>query len=138
VVDIEAIKADREAGTPGPWYIDTRESRTDGNTGFVHYDPPRVVLHTKLQPAICKCHLQGGDDPDQAIANAHRIARVPELEDAVIALTARVAALEVVLAFYANSKWEEDYPGGIKYGDGTFLDYGDHARAALAKPGNAP
>jgi len=97
-VDIEAIKADRIAGTPGPWYIDTRESRTDGNTGFVHYDPPRIVMHTKLQPAICKCHLQGGYDPDQAIANARRIARVPDLENAVIALTARVAELENMLA----------------------------------------
>ena len=57
-------------------------------------------------------------------------------------LTDRVAELEAALRFYAESKWNDNYPGGISYKtdntpfrlDGVCLDMGDRARAALDKP----
>jgi hypothetical protein len=40
--------------------------------------------------------------------------------------------LEEGLKFYANSKWNENYPGGIVYGD-SILDMGDIASETLSE-----
>lgn len=70
-IDIEQIRADREVGTRGPWRVrlDGQKTTIDGDEwwGF-------AKVHTVVDGAP---NLEG-------YANANRIARVPELEDALI------------------------------------------------------
>jgi len=125
MINIDAIKADREAGTPGPWEQDGRpiegRRKKDG----------RIVT-------VCMMidfDAYGNDVIDlvssEDNANARRIARVPELENAVIALTVRVAALEAALHDVIATDHHNHY-------DGPPARYVQIARAALAKPGDAP
>ena len=60
---IDAIKADREAGTPGPWWVDFAMECVAG--------PPEYL-------GICFDFCNEAD--------MFRIARVPGMEDAIIAL----------------------------------------------------
>jgi len=114
MINIEAIKADREAGTPGDWY-----SAENGDV-LSNYDESFDVVVAKVF------------GPD-----IRRIARVPELEDAVIAskeredaLLARVTELEKALVMFAS--WDHCWPGNINLETACNL-----ARAALAKPADA-
>ena len=78
---IEQIKADREAGTPGPWH----------KVGA-------SVQKSPNESAIAVCVSAGDRDRIEASENARRIARVPDLEAALL------AAEE--LAGAALSQWE--------------------------------
>lgn len=57
-------------------------------------------------------------------------------EENISNLVTRNNILIEAIKFYANSKWNDDYPGGITYkveGDtGLYLDMGDKARESLA------
>ena len=82
---IDDIRRDKEAGTPGPWKVDADSDVVTGPLGYMVAD--LLVLDN--------------NPTDADIANARRIARVPDMEDALLAaesekdrLRARVAALE--------------------------------------------
>ena len=73
------------AHTPGPWWIEpvgTIRNDADGNP---RYDLPRIVRFGDGH-SICKAHLIGGNDPDQALANARLIAAAPDLLEALEAM----------------------------------------------------
>jgi len=122
MIDIDAIKADREAGTPGPWEAELffKAKNNDGS------------LHESWKIARVQRSVYGTILPE----DARRIARVPDLEDAVIAskeredaLLARVAELEIDLNKVASLF--ETASIRLKVAE-------EEARAALAKPGDAP
>lgn len=99
--------------TPGEWHVDSRETRVD-NFGNIQHDPPRIVWpQNESSGSICKCHLRGGGDPDQALSNATLIALAPTL-------AAEVMRLREAL------NWIADHG----YGDGG-RDCAEHARQAL-------
>ena len=50
-------------------------------------------------------------------------------EAAISDMAKRVLILLDALEFYANSEWNDMYPGGID--DGEYLDTGERARAAI-------
>jgi len=121
MINIEAIKADREAGTPGPWFIGKHSIGPKGEFGFLRH----VV------------DMQWHDE--QGHADARRIARVPKLEDALIAskeredaLLARVADLEDALQCIDTLALFTDLLDDIE------IHMAEVAKAALAKPGDAP
>ena len=66
--EIEHMKADIEAGTPGPW-------RAGQQGNFRVYGPDRIGEHSGLIAEVLKGR-----------ANARRIARVPQLEAEVLRL----------------------------------------------------
>ena len=72
----DQIKADAEAGTPGPWEIGNLES-WEGFSGVAFR---RVYFPSKSDEDIHEAHVRGED----CDANARRIARVPELERMVL------------------------------------------------------
>lgn len=67
---IEQIKADREAGTPGPW-----RRGQDGNPRV--YGPDGSGIHSGLL-------MSEAGDVFKGPANARRIARVPDIEAALL------------------------------------------------------
>jgi len=167
MVDIDAIKADREAGTPGPWsvFVDDSGDKWTGWPLSVNCDSidDKTVVRTG---GFWPYEWDAKTSQHEAVANARRIARVPDLENAVIenafereldrvvlaetlaerdALTARVAeleadrdkmkaALEYILDGYGFN------PPDFRQVDGELVDdwITEAARAALAKPGDAP
>lgn len=91
---IAAIKADREAGTPGFWQW-VEKSRDNAPPFWVIFDP-------------------GEDDPDIATVtdfgsatDARRIARVPYLEAAFIAQSEEIERLREAIADYVRKSWRE-------------------------------
>lgn len=96
-IDLEQIKADRDAGTRGPWRIvryDAGDDRVPCNTPMIdgpeEYDAAVVHWDGFKQSYWSSAH---GDE--RAIdANANRIARVPELEDALIEAVKLLEGLE--------------------------------------------
>lgn len=80
---IKDIKADMAAGTAGPW----REGR------FLSVHPSADIGGTIASTSGRSGAWQG---PDQASANARRIARVPEMEALVLAGDRLVKAINAV------------------------------------------
>lgn len=99
---IEQIKANREAGTPGPWWVPhfakdnhpcdcTYILSENGGLGGV----AKIEINNGLHIS------EGGNDaPDleQAKANARRIACVPDMEARILSDADRIAHLEAVKA----------------------------------------
>ena len=88
---IDDIKRDREAGTPGPWRIIDRDSMGERCTHYyqeVWNDETDILVTTE----VTRAHNDGGT------ANMRRIARVPDVEAALIeAVEAlRIARAEIV------------------------------------------
>lgn len=79
MIDIDNLKADREAGTPGPWVLEY----PDATWG--------IVPGSKRGYIFMSCFFEKGDGHD--VRNARRIARVPDLETAVIAAEALADAV---------------------------------------------
>ena len=90
--DIEQMKRDREAGTPGPWHASEtwrppigngpHSNLVNGNV-FWGYSVSGSNEHGGLiLPTLAAVH----NFPDQVHANARRIARVPALESEVLRL----------------------------------------------------
>jgi len=77
----EDIKQDREQGTDGPWRYVTGPSLK----GRYH-----TVMNAEETFIICEAY---DDEPDNE-ANARRIARLPELEEAYLTQAAEIAALK--------------------------------------------
>ena len=118
-MDIEQIKADREAGTPGPWsghnmvHADRGDQMTPEEIGEYVANSVRMGDQNRFLFVSGK-HDDGGDcdvchtgNGPRGAANTRRIARVPELEAAVIAQTALIAELFEALEFIENKvSWE--------------------------------
>lgn len=68
---INDIKRDREAGTPGPWMA-------DGGDGEIFYNDGDVF------PWVCCINFDNTPNA-QALADCERIARVPDMEAALLA-----------------------------------------------------
>lgn len=80
---IEQIKRDREAGTPGPWGRRPHWADDDGREVF-----PRADEKPPFGEWTAIATVTAHDDTDygeKAEANARRIARVPQLEAALLA-----------------------------------------------------
>ncbi len=76
---VAQMVADREAGTPGPW----------------HFDGPvwNQIIWTYGENRLCFMAHSNGLNDDRDIANARRIARLPDLEAAYLTLAAENATL---------------------------------------------
>ena len=76
---VAQMVADREAGTPGPW----------------HFDGPvwNQIIWTDGDNRLCFMAHSNGLNDDRDIANARRIARLPDLEAAYLSLVAHNATL---------------------------------------------
>lgn len=121
----DEIQKDRETGTPGPWHIGSNN--------------PSRVFDLAGNPVIQRD--PSFRDAERCEANARRIARVPELEEAYLALTAEnaelkkwVAELEAALKFYADPDLNGYEIHVTNYGLSTeeghiIKDAGDKARA---------
>lgn len=86
MIDIKSLKADREAGTDGRWLAIKYFGDKDG-----------WFVRSQDQESIC-----GKGSTELSEANASRIARLPELEDAYIEVVAKlnkaVDALQEILS----------------------------------------
>jgi len=155
MIDIEAIKADREAGTPGKW---SDKGTKNGEWSVSHDDDCMwcFVGPKGKNPAAAIIMLSNVYRAGHRLdANARRISRLPDLEEAVIAakeredaLLARVVELEVALIkkivrvvgleaalrFYDCSGACDECTEDKR--DRVYCGW--TARAALAKPGDAP
>lgn len=103
---IEAIKKNREAGTPGPWMApyETWDNGwsldTDSENSYVGIGP---ACEDQDQTPIAITAVESLRKDDELDANAARIARVPELEE--IALAA-AELMEQVLSEENIAPWE--------------------------------
>lgn len=114
MIDLDQLKADREAGTPGEW-------RSERDT--CHFDTLSDIYAGKALIA------QTGATPVQAQeADARRIARLPDLEAAYIEAVAKLDQAVEALVYYAK---DHDVPDEGPWGIGSD-DFGNTALAALA------
>jgi len=76
---VAQLVADREAGTPGPW----------------HFDGPvwNQIIWTDGENRLCFMAHSNGLNDDRDIANARRIASLPDIEAAYLTLAAENATL---------------------------------------------
>ena len=84
MIDIEQLRADIAAGTPGPWV-------NDGPTWNA------IIWSDNGNRIAFMAHSNGLNDARDE-ANARRIARVPDLEAAYLAQNERIKALESAIS----------------------------------------
>jgi hypothetical protein len=103
-IDIEQLRADMKAGTPGPW------SRNDTSSIFTASHESYVAL----------CITGGTRTPLEAEHNARRIARLPDLEAEYLRLRERLeACLDWMEAGRASGDWGFwDWSEGDEYTEG--------------------
>lgn len=82
---IEDIKRDREAGTPGPWTAPSKPVFGDYCGSYVPHDWDGMGR-------LAVFHVTAG--PEHAAPNTRRIARVPDIEAALIAADDLANALD--------------------------------------------
>ena len=90
--DLAQMIADREAGTPGEWGLKTVRTQC----GVCHQIGPwphKWRAGTDMSACIYDDYPSPPVGTDTMLANARRIARVPEMEAEIIRLTARVKRL---------------------------------------------
>ena len=93
---IDKIKADREYGTAGPWACHFGDDDSKCNCRYILGEYGGMGALAEIN--VCKEHsCEFGDDegPDEAQskANARRIARVPDMEAALLAADALANAV---------------------------------------------
>lgn len=124
----------KENHTPGPWE-------------FLEADDPNGEFNACRPLTISGggddlAHVFSADDAtvdisrDEAIANAHLIARAPALLDENTKLRAEAVRLRAALAFYANHAAYRTctvYMSGVRPETAINQDGGDKARDALSK-----
>jgi hypothetical protein len=122
-LDIDQIKRDREAGTDGSWVV---------NSDPFHFDTASDVVS---ECGTLDARIGGNCKWQKQEANARRIARVPDLEEAVIAQREEVLLLREVLKAWVD-QYDECNP--MRTADFHDADCGclrccrDNAAAALA------
>ena len=105
--EIEQMKADIEAGTPGPW-------RAGQHGNFRVYGPDGIGEHSGLIAEVLK-----------GKANAYRIARVPDLEAEALRLREALIHINAMDPEHRIDSFSENVVRGI------VLHMGQTARAAL-------
>ena len=82
---IEQIKADREAGTAGPWAKMHDHPNPDVAASLARIQPKveRVWNGNEIAMVFCCDHIEDGRQEQEY--NARRIARVPDMEAALLA-----------------------------------------------------
>ncbi len=83
---IDDIKRDREAGTPGPWHLHDCKD-WDGRATY-HYQEVWTEDCDVIAAEVYRAHNDGGS------ANMSRIARIPEMEAALLAAEELAEAVE--------------------------------------------
>lgn len=94
-IDIAALVADREAGTKGPWNLD----------GPVW----NQIIWTDAENRICFMAHSDGLNDARDLANARRIARVPDLETALIEQAETIKRLTHLLEQSREWNWISFY-----------------------------
>ena len=97
MIDIEQLRADMAAGTPGPWPMETVRT----SCGVCHkIGPwPHKWRHgADMSACIYDDYPSPPEGTDTMLANARRIARVPDLEAAYLAQNERIKALESAIS----------------------------------------
>ena len=92
MIDLDEMKRDMEAGTPGPWFLEGNWDHKSGNRlgGWVSNNPPAGSPVFALEASV--------GTPNEIAANARRIARVPDMEATIIAQAATIEALRASVA----------------------------------------
>ena len=99
-LDVELIKRDADAGTPGPWGVPDQTYRRHLTVEITHDDLVQCPgSNGAMSYTDTICTLEWSNTPEWE-TNARRIARVPELEAAFIEHTAEIAALKEQVARY--------------------------------------
>lgn len=98
---IAAVRADRETGTPGPWKLDTYQSKylSRENKGCHLISGPGWAYFARIWVRL----MDTDENTPVGEANARRIARVPDMESAILALAAERDALLAETATLTNS-----------------------------------
>lgn len=112
---IRAIEADRQVGTPGPWGMETKRT----SCGVCHQIGPwpHAWRHGKdMSACIYDDYPSPPQGTDAMLANARRIARLPDVEDALIAAQAEIAKLRAALRWAHDTLWEIN-PDNCDYAD---------------------
>ena len=97
MIDIEQLRADIAAGTPGPGPMETVRT----SCGVFHkIGPwPHKWRHgADMSACIYDDYPSPPEGTDTMLANARRIARVPDLEAAYLAQNERIKALESAIS----------------------------------------
>lgn len=95
-IDIEQLKADIEAGTPGPWTY--RPHRYD-DWGLIRGgDDYPVASASTCRASDREKDKHRTNKTDPSFNNARRIARVPDMEARILSDADRIAALEAKVA----------------------------------------
>ena len=92
-IDIAALVGDREAGTKGPWFAESGHVQQNGQLYWQVTDGSDAIVQNQF------CWCRGNHD-----ANARRIARVPDMEDALIAQDSELRRLQAELAHLRASQ----------------------------------
>lgn len=89
---IAAIKADREAGTPGPWMLDISQSKylSRENKHCHLISGPGWAYFARIWVRL----MDTDENTPVGEANARRIARVPDMEAAIIAQATEIERLQ--------------------------------------------
>ena len=101
---IDDIRKDAEAGTPGPWRIGSHDPKRGIWVGGSNEGGGSGLPYLWFGHTI--------NFPDDYEANAARIARVPEMEAALIAADALAEALEAAYSFIFDEYYEPNRDDG--------------------------
>lgn len=122
-IDIAALVADREAGTKGPWVAESGHVQQNGQPYWQVTDGSDAIMQNQF------CWCQGDHE-----ANARRIARVPDMEAALIAQDAELKryreALNAIDALDPEHLIDGCSMSALR---GLVLRMGELARAALGE-----
>lgn len=120
--DLDQLKADREAGTDGPWVaIPTDPSQGWNGWTIAAQKPPTMGLYYDF------ADVQGPQDDPERRANARRMGHVPDMEDMILDMadeTEKLRAVCLALDTFFTATEEAD-----DLADGEFSYREDELRA---------
>lgn len=108
-INLKELQADREAGTAGDWDI-VSVSQDTGALGIASKALPRVIL-AQVHNGPSFMDVVNGCHPEAQYANAHRIARLPHVEAALI----EAVGVLRLWALYDSSVRDDDVQLMIDY-----------------------
>ena len=107
-MDIDKLKADIEAGTPGPWCYRPRKY---DDWGLIRGgDDYPVASASVCRASELEMAEHRANKTDPSFHNASRIARVPELEDEVIRLTKRLKLADEIVEIVDRAQYDNFGP----------------------------
>lgn len=135
-ISMDELRADREAGTDGPWWTDAKYSGQDAGCSIIAARTDAGPLPgNPTRGAVAFATALLNTESRRCEANARRIARLPDLEAAYLEAveTLRVAddAIAEMLRYYDGGESRGSYDGKPER-DGL-RKAGYKTRATLAK-----